>query len=49
MNSPTRPQHQAQYKKIDNYIYKYSDMLGQGNFSKVYRGVNELTSTCASI
>ena len=24
-------------KKIDNYLFKYCDMLGQGNFSKVYK------------
>jgi len=40
MHSPISQHHQPQYKKIDNYIYKFSDMLGQGNFSKVYRGVN---------
>lgn len=31
-------------KKIDNYVFKFSDLLGQGNFSKVYRGTHELTS-----
>lgn len=25
------------YKKIQNYIFKFSDLLGQGNFSKVYK------------
>lgn len=25
------------YKKIQNYIIKLSDLLGEGNFSKVYR------------
>ena len=24
-------------KKIQNYIFKFSDLLGQGNFSKVYK------------
>lgn len=33
-------QQQPIYKKIDNYVFKFDDMLGQGNFSKVYRGVN---------
>ncbi len=33
-------QNQPLYKKIDNYIFKFNDMLGQGNFSKVYRGIN---------
>jgi len=33
------------YKKIQNYIFKFSDLLGQGNFSKVYRAHHEVTST----
>ena len=24
-------------KKIQNYIFKFSDLLGAGNFSKVYK------------
>ena len=24
-------------KKIQNYIFRFSDLLGQGNFSKVYK------------
>jgi hypothetical protein len=24
-------------KKIQNYIFNFSDLLGQGNFSKVYK------------
>lgn len=35
------------YKKIQNYIFKFSDLLGQGNFSKVYRAHNELTSNAS--
>ena len=31
-------------KKIQNYIFKFTDMLGQGNFSKVYKAHHELTS-----
>lgn len=31
-------------KKIQNYQFKLNEVLGKGNFSKVYRGVNELTS-----
>jgi len=27
-------------KKIQNYIFKFSDMLGKGNFSKVYKAHN---------
>lgn len=33
------------FKKIQNYIFKFSDLLGQGNFSKVYRAQNEITSS----
>ena len=32
-------------KKIQNYIFNFSDLLGQGNFSKVYKAHNEITST----
>lgn len=32
-------------KKIQNYIFKFTDLLGQGNFSKVYKAHHELTST----
>jgi hypothetical protein len=32
-------------KKIQNYIFKYSDLLGKGNYSKVYEAYNEITST----
>jgi len=35
---------QPLYKKIDNYVFKFEDLLGQGNFSKVYKGTNEITS-----
>ena len=31
-------------KKIQYYIFNFSDLLGQGNFSKVYKAHNELTS-----
>jgi hypothetical protein len=31
-------------KKIQNYIFKFSDILGKGNFSKVYRAHHEITS-----
>lgn len=39
------PQIHPTLKKIDNYVFNFDDMLGQGNFSKVYRGINEITST----
>lgn len=32
-------------KKIQNYQFKLNEVLGKGNFSKVYRGINELNST----
>ena len=28
------------FKKIDKYVFSFNDMLGQGNFSKVYKAVN---------
>jgi hypothetical protein len=36
-------------KKIQNYIFKFSDLLGQGNFSKVYKAHHEITSTLSSL
>lgn len=27
-------------KKIQNYTFRLNEVLGKGNFSKVYRGVN---------
>ena len=36
------------YKKIQNYIFKFSDLLGQGNFSKVYKASKENTSITPS-
>jgi len=32
-------------KKIQNYIFNFNDQIGQGNFSKVYKAHNEVTST----
>jgi hypothetical protein len=31
---------QPLYKKIDNYVFRFDELLGQGNFSKVYKGIN---------
>ena len=31
-------------KKIQNYIFKFTDMLGKGNFLKVYKAHHEITS-----
>lgn len=41
---PTTAPETPIYKKIQNYIFKFSDLLGQGNFSKVYRAHQEITS-----
>ena len=29
---------ESSLKKIQNYIFNFNEMLGQGNFSKVYKG-----------
>lgn len=31
-------------KKVHNYIFKLNEVLGKGNFSTVYKGINELNS-----
>jgi len=36
-------------QRIKNYAYKLSDLLGAGNFSKVYLGTNELNSISSII
>ena len=38
-------QQMPQTKKIQNYVFNLGDMLGKGNFSKVYRAINELTGS----
>jgi predicted Ser/Thr protein kinase len=37
------------YKKIDNYVFNFEEVLGQGNFSKVYKGRKEDTSKAMMI
>ena len=32
-------------KKIQNYVFDLGNVIGAGNFSKVYRGINQLNST----
>lgn len=32
-------------KKIKNYVYHFCDLIGKGNFARVYRGVNTITRT----
>lgn len=31
-------------KKIENYVFNYSDFLGNGNFSKCYKATNTKTT-----
>ena len=38
----------APCKRIQNYLYKYNDVLGKGNFSTVYKAVNTITSIRSS-
>jgi hypothetical protein len=35
----------VQTKKIQNYLIYLNEVLGRGNFSQVFRGINSLTST----
>lgn len=35
---------QPECKKIQDYIYRFSDQIGMGNFSKVFKGVHQTTS-----
>lgn len=43
------PSNEPVCKKIQNYIFKFTDLLGKGNFSKVYKAHHEITSTHMSI
>lgn len=36
-------------KRIKHFVYETRNILGKGNFSKVYAGTNELTSIKFSI
>jgi hypothetical protein len=36
---------QPECKKIQDYVYRFSDLIGMGNFSRVYKGRHQLTST----
>ena len=35
---------QSIIKKISNYIFRFDDKIGEGNFSKVYKGYHQVTS-----
>jgi hypothetical protein len=45
----SQPPNQPIYKKIDNYVFNFEEVLGQGNFSKVYKGRKEDTSKAMMI
>lgn len=49
LNQPPKPFFQSPSsesgKKIKNYVYHYCDLIGKGNFARVYRGLNTLTRT----
>lgn len=32
-------------KRIEDYVYNYSDFIGSGNFSKCYKATNTRTRT----
>lgn len=36
-------------KRIQNYLFNFVDLLGKGNFSSVYKGINEITSIKMSL
>jgi serine/threonine protein kinase len=36
-------------KKIENYIFKYEDLLGKGNFGSAYRGYDVNTGRQVAI
>lgn len=44
-NQHRTPSNEPICKKIQNYIFKFTDLLGKGNFSKVYKAQHEITST----
>lgn len=35
---------QPECKKIQDYIYRFSDQIGMGNFSKVFKGMHQINS-----
>lgn len=42
--TPEASEPQPEFKKIQDYIYKFSDQIGMGNFSKVFKGVHQTSS-----
>lgn len=41
---PNEADGQPDCKKIQDYLYRFSDHIGSGNFSKVFKGINQVTS-----
>lgn len=41
-SGPEASQPQPEYKKIQDYVYKFSDQIGMGNFSKVFKGAHQI-------
>lgn len=39
----------SKIKKIENYMFKYSDKVGEGNFSQVYSGIDENSGECVAV
>lgn len=37
------------YKKIEHYLFKSTDKIGEGNFSKVYKGIDRKTGQHVAI
>jgi hypothetical protein len=42
--SSAPPDPQPECKKIQDYVYRFNDQLGTGNFSKVFKGHHQPTS-----
>ena len=36
---------QPDRKKIQDYVYRFCDFIGKGNFSKVFKGYHDITGT----
>ena len=36
-------QQQPDRKKIQDYVYRFCDFIGKGNFSKVFKGYHDIT------
>ncbi len=43
-SGPENFEPQPECKKIQDYVYRFSDQIGMGNFSKVFKGIHQITS-----